>query len=252
MKLNKKMMRTIALCSCFGLAVLTIGFYTSSKSEPQQNSTIFEQATTDLEKNLTVIEVAPVTMSQTQTVAETLEQQMESIPIESTITESAQLPEDSWSTNEPIESASIEPVAEEPATPVFSYPVYGEILLPYSVESAIYDPTLDQYRTNAVISLKSKEGTEVLCAEKGIVKEIFKDEERGNSITIEHSEGWLTTYSQLAENMLVSVGDTVEKGQPIGTVAQPTKYTVALGEHMEFSMQKDGVLYNPEEILSSQ
>lgn len=252
MKLNKKMMRTVALCSCFGLAILGIGFFTSSKPEPQQNPTIFEQATTDLEKNMTVIEVAPVTMSQTQTVAETLEQQMESIPIESAI-----LPEDTWLSEEPTETASIEPITEEaslsePATPVFSYPVYGEILLPYSVESAIYDPTLDQYRTNAVISLKSKEGTEVLCAEQGIVKEIFKDEERGNSITIEHSEGWLTTYSQLAENMLVAVGDTVEKGQPIGTVAQPTKYTVALGEHMEFSMQKDGVLYNPEEILSSQ
>lgn len=140
---------------------------------------------------------------------------------------------------------------QEETALVFNFPISSsETVLPFSVESAIYDPTLDQYRTNSSISLSSKEGDQVTASEKGIVKEITKDEEKGNSLVVEHKDGWSTTYSQLASEMLVAVGDTVEKGQALALVAQPTKYTVALGEHLEFSISKDGKPQNPQEIIN--
>lgn len=152
----------------------------------------------------------------------------------------------------PAAPAKQEQPAETPAEPVFAYPVRGEVVLPYSVDHAIYDPTLEQYHTNAGISLSAEQGTEVKAAADGKVKEIKKDAETGNTVVLEHNNGWLTTYGQLEEDVKVKEGDRVKQGQAIGSVNTPTKYSVALGSHLEFAMEKDGTSVNPEEKLKEE
>lgn len=153
---------------------------------------------------------------------------------------------------EPAAPAKQEKQAETPAEPVFAYPLRGEVVLPYSVDHAIYDPTLEQYHTNAGISLSAEQGTEVKAAADGKVKEIKKDVETGNTVVLEHNNGWLTTYGQLEDDVNVKEGDSVKQGQTIGSVSMPTKYGVALGSHLEFSMEKDGSTVNPEEKLEKE
>ena len=158
---------------------------------------------------------------------------------------------------EPVKEVKQEPKQEtkqeskvqsaKTAEPVFFYPVEGKIVLPYSADHAIYDPTLDQYRTNESISLAAAEGTEVKAAAEGTVIEILEDTEAGNVVVIEHSNGWLTTYGQLAAS--VKEGDRVEQGQSIGQVSAPTKYGVALGTHLEFAMEKEGKSVDPAKTL---
>ena len=178
-------------------------------------------------------ELQPVTMAQTPKVDETkLEKQN--------------------LTNEekpPVVQTAPQPKAAASTESNFGYPLSGEIVMPYSVESAIYDPTLNQYHTNDSISISAQAGSAVVAAQKGTVKEITKDEEKGNTVIIEHDNGWLTTYSQLAEDISVKVGETVAKGQKIGTVGEPTKYTIALGSHVEFAMEKDGKTVDPEKTV---
>ena len=41
----------------------------------------------------------------------------------------------------------------------------------------------------------------------------------------------------------------MKQGQRIGTVAAPTKYGVALGEHLIFAMEKNGEPQNPMEKM---
>lgn len=139
---------------------------------------------------------------------------------------------------------------EKTAEPVFSYPVEGKVVLPYSADHAIYDPTLDQYRTNTSISLAAAEGTEVKAAADGTVKDILEDAEAGNVVVIEHSNGWLTTYGQLAVS--VKEGDRVKQGQAIGQVDAPTKYGVALGSHLEFAMEKEGESVDPAKAVEQE
>lgn len=181
-------------------------------------------------------EIQPVTMAKTPTVDET--KLMRNEPSQ----DDGEAP-----TTEVTEKKAATPPPA--AAPVFSYPVVGDIVMPYSVDSAIYDPTLEQYRTSDGVSISAPAGGVVLSAEGGTVKEITKDEEKGTSVAIAHADGWLTTYSQLTENLPVKVGDTVTKGQAIGAVNEPTKYTVALGSHVEFSLQKDGEPVNPEKVV---
>lgn len=163
---------------------------------------------------------------------------------------------DAGETPDPPQAKPAAPVKEEPkaqpAEPTFAYPLKGEIVLPYSVEHTVYDPTLEQYHTNAGISLSAAQGTEVKAAADGKVKEIKKDAEAGNTVTLEHSNGWLTTYGQLEDDVKVKEGDSVEQGQAIGTVNTPTRYGAALGSHLEFAMEKDGTTVNPEEKLEEE
>lgn len=144
-----------------------------------------------------------------------------------------------------------EPEAEETSaqpnatTLTFTYPVKGEVVLPYSVDHAIYDPTLEQYRTNASISLSAKKGTAVKAAAAGTVQEIAEDAEMGRLVVIAHADGWQTIYGQLAESLQVAKGDTVQQGQVIGSVDSPTKYGTALGSHLDFAMEKNGTTVDP-------
>ena len=144
-----------------------------------------------------------------------------------------------------------EPLPEETETaePVFAYPVQGNVVQPYSMEHAIYDPTLEQYRTSSCIRLAAEQGEFVQAAEAGIVKEIGEHEEKGRTVTLEHKNGWLTTYGQLGADLRVSPGERVKKGQVIGSVTSPTKYGTALGSHLLFEMQKDGAYVDPEKNL---
>ena len=138
---------------------------------------------------------------------------------------------------------------QTPAEPVFAYPLTGEVVLPYSIDHAIYDPTLEQYRTNASISLSAEKGAQVKAAADGEVKKVGEDDEAGNIVVIEHANGWLTTYGQLEETVSVKEGDKVKQGQVIGAVDAPTKYGTALGVHLDFAMEKDGAPVNPQEKL---
>lgn len=133
--------------------------------------------------------------------------------------------------------------------PLFVMPLAGNIVMDYSIDHAIYDATLDQYRTNDHISIGAKKGESVKASEDGTVESVKTDDERGITVVLNHGNGWQTTYSQLQEDVVVKEGDKVKKGQEIGFVAEPTKYSVALGEHMDFSIAKDGVTVDPKSTV---
>ena len=152
--------------------------------------------------------------------------------------------------NDPGEAPATEQKQE--AKPTFAYPLQGEVLLPYSIDHAIYDPTLEQYRTNASISLGAEQGDMVKAAADGTVQEIAEDAEMGKTIVIAHKGGWLTTYGQLEDTVSVQEGEPVKQGQVIGAVDVPTKYGTALGAHLEFAMEKNGAPVDPQEKLKAE
>ncbi len=130
-----------------------------------------------------------------------------------------------------------------------AWPVTGEVVLPYSNLLAIYDPTLEQFRTNDVLSIKSDVGQSVQVGAEGQVLEVSADEVLGNYVVVQHGNGWTTTYGQL-ENISVKVGDVVGSGFIIGQTAKPTKYSVSLGPHVDFKVTYNDTSVNPETVLA--
>ena len=190
-------------------------------------------------------------------VSEPLEQPVTAV--QSKTIETAQLEQqetkETEETKETKTQQTAQPAKQKKAEqPVFASPLEGEtkVVLAYSTDHAIYDPTLEQYRTNASVSLSAKKGTEVKAAADGVVKEVKKDAQAGNTVTIAHGENWLTTYGQLEDAVAVKEGESVKQGQRIGAVAAPTKYGVALGDHLDFAMEQNGEPQNPTEKIETE
>lgn len=131
-----------------------------------------------------------------------------------------------------------------------SWPVSGQIVMDYSMETSIYDKTLKEYRTNDSIAISAPKGTDVTASAEGIVEDIFANKERGNTVVINHGNGWLSTYSQLEDDISVAVGEVVKEGQFLGKIGSPSNYSVLLGPHLEFKITKDEVASDPKLVLA--
>lgn len=144
-----------------------------------------------------------------------------------------------------------EPATEkEQQTAAYTYPLTGETVMPYSVDKAVYDPTLEQYRTNDTLCIAAEAGTEVKAAADGTVAEVKEDEETGKTLVIDHADGMRTTYGPLMAEGLPKAGDAVKQGQTVGKLDQPTKYQAALGSHLVFAMEEDGQRIDPAQKLA--
>ena len=207
-------MQTIAICGC--LCLVAVGAGVTYRAFDRSHLEVVEQ---DAEQPVTAVKSPTIEIA-------ALERNKQS--------------------NDPGEAPAAEtPTKQQRAKPTFAYPLQGEVVLPYSIDHAIYDPTLEQYRTNASISLSAKQGTAVKAAADGTVQAVTEDAETGKTIVIAHGDGWLTTYGQLEDTVKVKEGEKVTQGQKIGAVDTPTKYGAALGSHLEFAMEQNGEPKDP-------
>lgn len=188
---------------------------------------------------------SPVTAPQTPTLDTAKQEREQKLPKENT-DQTQSTPKKA--TEMPKQTAEKEP-ANKQADLTFTWPVQGEIVLPYSADQAVYDPTLEQYRTNDTLCIAAPVGTEIAAAADGVVAEITEDTEKGRTLVLEHSNGWRTTYGPLQKDGLPEKGATVKQGQTIGTVDQPTKYQGKLGEHIAFGITQDGQSVDPQSKL---
>ena len=128
-------------------------------------------------------------------------------------------------------------------------PVSGDVLLDYSMDCLCYNPTTRDWRTHNGMDFAAEAGTAVLAAADGMVYTVFQDDTMGTTVVIRHDDGYVTTYSSLDEEVLVSVGDRVKLGQAIGYVGCSALLETALGDHVHFSVTCDGVSIDPEDFF---
>ena len=133
-----------------------------------------------------------------------------------------------------------------------SWPLEGQIVMDYSMETAIYDKTLDQYSTNDSLCIAGTVGDDIKASADGKVISVFNDKENLTSVVIEHGNGWLSTYSQLQDNVLVKEGDIVDEGAVIGNLAEPSYKSSSLGPHLEFKVMNNDTCTDPKIILSQE
>lgn len=133
-------------------------------------------------------------------------------------------------------------------TQKLTWPVYGSVLLDYSMKTTTYFKTLDQYKCNPGLLIASDINTEVHCAYSGTVESVKADAEHGMYVVINMGNDYRAIYGQLKDVNLAE-GDTVPTGALIGTIAQPTKYFVEEGSHLYFEVTKDETPVDPKLYL---
>ncbi len=108
-----------------------------------------------------------------------------------------------------------------------NHPIYGQVLQHNGVD------------------LSADTGTAIYAAYKGTVVVSTYNSSAGNYIMIDHGSGLMTVYMHCSK-LLVSVGETVSKGQTIGLVGSTGNST---GPHLHFSVRLNGSYVDPKPYI---
>jgi murein DD-endopeptidase MepM/ murein hydrolase activator NlpD len=96
------------------------------------------------------------------------------------------------------------------------------------------------------VDLRGATGAPVLAANRGIVAAVDTFYLGGRIVYIDHGEGVVTAYMHLSR-ILVSVGDTVARGQRIGLVGATGRVT---GPHLHWAARYGSLTVNPLDLLA--
>ena len=148
-------------------------------------------------------------------------------------------------------SATVQPTPTPKSAPTsLTWPVQGEVLTNYSVETLAYDVTMADWRTHAGVDIAAAAGTEVRAPASGVVVEVTEDVMLGTTVVIDHGGDLTTTCANLASVPTVEVGDEVTVGDIIGSVGNTAIAESALASHLHFSVEREGQSVDPMELLN--
>ncbi|MGN0243679.1 MAG: peptidoglycan DD-metalloendopeptidase family protein [Lachnospiraceae bacterium] len=134
-------------------------------------------------------------------------------------------------------------------TTKLQWPVVGNVILPYSMDATVYYKTLEQYKCNPAMLIEAKKGASVCNVYQGTVTEIDDKGQTGTTVCVDCGNQYRMTYGQL-EDIMVKVGDKVDTGAILGTVAKPSRFYTKEGSHLYFAVTKDEKPVDPLTILT--
>lgn len=251
MKKQKTIRIAVSSALLLTVAIAGVTMYRAGITEPtkekqkqeqqmEEDTSLSEMAQGEVEESLTE-EIADVNTD--QAVAENT-QQIQQMETSEEASETVEIEESNTGmiTEETVAQAA--PVLNFSDESTILWPITGEILIDYSMDATTYFPTLDQYKYNKAVMLKSSVGTPVQAAATGTVLSIYENEETGSTMTVDLGNGFQAVYGQL-KDINTAVGQTVEAGTIIGYIDDPTKYYVKEGANLYFAMTKDEVPVDP-------
>ncbi len=107
------------------------------------------------------------------------------------------------------------------------------------------------YYQHQGIDFYAEAGTSVFSVEAGTVESIYKDNLlTGTEIVVAHDDGLKSVYRFVDEIDGLKVGDKVEKGEKIATVAQACGNEYKDGPHLHLELHKNGVNVDPATYLT--
>ena len=128
------------------------------------------------------------------------------------------------------------------------WPVMGNVVLDYSMDSTIYFPTLEQYKCNSGIVIQGEVSQPVAAPANARVLETGVNEEIGNYLILDLGDEYSLICGQLKEVSAVT-GEYLEKGQIMGYVAEPTKYYTVEGPNVFMELRKGEQAMDPLDYL---
>lgn len=157
----------------------------------------------------------------------------------------------------PSAAPSVQPTAapapsSAPAPLVFTWPVKGEIIAGFSVEALAYNETMGDWRTHNGLDIAAQRGTQVLSAAAGQVSALYQDDLMGTVVEIDHGQGLVSQYANLAATPTVKVGDAVATGTVIGSVGDTAAVERGRASHLHYALLKEGYPVDPADYLPQQ
>lgn len=151
---------------------------------------------------------------------------------------------------EPTIPPSVGPVA---TVIVFDSPVENATVgMTFCDDELCFSSTLGYWYGHMGMDFIGEEGASCLAVYGGTVESVTRDISSGTVVTVRINDELVVSYGSLAEEVLVEVGDTVVKGQAIGTISDSAYDEFKEGPHVHLCVTENGVKINPEKYLRSQ
>ena len=217
----------------------------------EQNGNQIAQNEVDLNKASDYSQIATEGVKTTETNAKTVKREQKTT--EHATTEVAKSATEQMSSTQKVSESVTNTGSEQSTLPVttdigelnfssdktITWPVKGEVILPFSMETTVYFKTLDQYQCNPGMLIAAGSGSTVKNAYLGKVTKVTSDDVYGNLVTVYIGNDYSLVYGQL-DTIYVKEGDYVKAGESIGTIGKPTDSFLEEGSHLFFEMlQKD-------------
>lgn len=147
----------------------------------------------------------------------------------------------------------------EDATPeqtptVFLAPMDGVVSKYHDSAAPVYSITMNDWRVHQGIDIAANLGDAVKATAKGTVKSVSKDAFMGYCVTIDHGNGVVSIYKNLAEQLVdgVAVGSVLEAGEVFAAVGESASIESADSPHLHFEMEVDGKQVDPLSYISEE
>ena len=115
-----------------------------------------------------------------------------------------------------------------------SWPINGNVIIPYSMDTTVYFETLKEYKCSPAMVIEAQTGDEVKAVYESKVAEVSSNPELGNYVTL----------GQL-QDVKVALGEHLDAGQVVGTVGEPSRFYSEEGSNLYFAVEKDGNPVDP-------
>jgi murein DD-endopeptidase MepM/ murein hydrolase activator NlpD len=139
------------------------------------------------------------------------------------------------------------PIVTNPEPIVFVSPVANQMVVrEHNVNELIHWVSLNHFAVHRGVAFSGDEGTQVMAVFGGTVTRVVdsgRDQLHGNQVHIDHGDGLITVYTSMDE-VNVTVGQTLTKGQVIGTMGRAGRLN-EIGTHVHVEVFLNGRSIDP-------
>ena len=127
----------------------------------------------------------------------------------------------------------------------------GAITAPFSGDELVKSRTMDDWRIHAGVDIKGELGSEVRAIADGEVRSVESDTMLGNTVMIQHGDGMVSVYANLADDITVKNGDRVKGGDVVGKVGQSALCECLEESHLHLEVIRNGENIDPLSLFPS-
>lgn len=127
-------------------------------------------------------------------------------------------------------------------------PVAGKVIGKFSGDQLVFHEASGDWRTHNGIDLAAKDGESVRVCADGVVEKVYADS-MGNSVLVDHGNGFQTVYANLAEVPAELAGKNVKAGDEIGKVSSSALSDLTSEPHLHFEVIRENQRTDPMEYM---
>lgn len=158
----------------------------------------------------------------------------------------ASISKDNEVKNSPIEDVNADLIS-------FGLPVLdATIYKGYSGTRLQWNATLKQYEAHKAIDFVASDSSNVLAVLDGTVSKVYSNYLDGTVVEVSHANNLKSVYASLDDTVNFKVGDSIKKGDVLGTISASAKAELDGGAHLHFELLENDKRIDPTAYLNLQ